>query len=91
MGEAAALYWRVLVLTWVLTLLGFAIVVACLIWLLFKIRDWSRLSDGAIQHTKQPVRFWIGATASSGILAILVSATGYLLWALISSLSRNLV
>ena len=72
-------------------LAGFAIVAAeaavlhgFRLWMLFKIGGWSRRGAEPVRRTEQPMKFWIWATASSGILAILVSGAGLLLWTLIS-------
>jgi hypothetical protein len=68
-----------------------AVLHAFRLWLLFKLGGWSRRRGGPVRRAEQPVRFWIWAAASSSILVVLVSGAGYLLWSLISALSRSAV
>jgi hypothetical protein len=63
-----------------------AVLHAFRLWGLFKIGGWSRRGGRPVRRAEQPIKFWIWAAASSGILVILVFGAGYLLWTLISEL-----
>ena len=68
-----------------------AVLHAFRLWMLFKIGGWSRRKGGSVRRADQPVKFWLWATASSGILAVLMCFAGFVLWTLISALSGRAV
>ena len=68
-----------------------AVLHAFRLWMLFKIGGWSRRKGGSVRRAEQPLKFWLWAAASSGILAALVCLASFVLWALISVLSGRAV
>ena len=68
-----------------------AVLHAFKLWMLFKIGGWSRRKGGSVRRAEQPLKFWLWAAASSGILAALVCLAGLVLWTLISALSGRSV